>query len=455
MTALTHTTMSAEPDVLADPYPSYAAIREMGGVYRDPVFKVYQVVDHDLITKIQRSTDFVTLLATGVSVPLYDAAERGLGMQMEIGGPGQRALLDYMVEVSKAVDEGATTEPVTGRARELANSVVDQSSAVLFGNEGEEHTLHRHFVNTWFHPDRVDELAPHVLSITTDLLDEFLTPGSGELLTGFAGPLPAIMIQDLIGVPPEKQREFFNFQEDFIGNPHIDIQSAMASMAGSEFLGFGFWLAEAIQDRKVNPKDDLVTTMVQTRYEDGTAVPDDVIMGILTPFNVGGQETTAKTMMSAMWTMLTKSGLQAELRADPSLVPNFIEETLRHQAPVQGMFRVSTTDSEIAGVPIPAGSLIHLAFGAAGRDPAKFDDPDAFDVHRPEARRHLAFGHGRHHCPGSTLARLELKTGFEQILQRTTDIRLTPGQESLQRLPWYRSHVLRGIMELHLEFDLA
>jgi cytochrome P450 len=357
--------------------------------------------------------------------------------------------------VSKAVEEGATTEPVPGRARELASAVVEQSPAVLFGNEGEQHFLHRQFVNTWFHPDRVDELAPHVLSITIELLDDFLPPGKGELLTGLAGPLPAIMIQDLIGVPRDKQPEFFNFHEDFIGNPHVDVQEAMSTIAGSGFLGFDMWLSEAIQDRKVNPRDDLVTTMVQTRYEDGSRVPDDVIMGILTTFNVGGQETTAKTMMSGMWTMLTKPNIQAGLRADPSLIPNFVEETLRHQAPVQGMFRLSTTDTEIAGVPIPAGSMLYLAFGAAGRDPAKFDGPDTFDIHRPEARRHLAFGHGRHHCPGSTLARLELNTGFEQILERTADIRLVPGQETLQQLPWFSSHVLRGIKELHIEFDPA
>jgi len=212
------------------------------------------------------------------------------------------------------------------------------------------------------------------------------------------------------------------------------------------------WIREAIVDRRTNPRDDLVTKLVAARQEDGSPIANDSILSVLIQFIGGGQETTVKLLMNAMWMLVQRPDVERQLRADPSLIDDFIEEVLRHDSPVHSVFRVTRSDVEIGGVAIPAGSMVQLAIGAANRDPLFFPDADAFDLNR-NGRTHMAFSQGPHFCPGSLLARLEGVVAFTHLLERFSTIELSPVQP-LEDVPFYRSHLHRGVRELWIDYTL-
>jgi cytochrome P450 len=149
--------------------------------------------------------------------------------------------------------------------------------------------------------------------------------------------------------------------------------------------------------------------------------------------------------------------IQAKLRADRSLLPNFIEECLRIESPVKGDFRLSRVPTTVGGQALGAGCTLMVINAAANRDPRRFSDPDTFDPDRKNARQHLAFGRGIHSCPGAPLARAETRVGLERLLDRTTDIRINEkhhGPASNRNYQYIPTYILRGLTQLHLEFDL-
>ena len=161
---------------------------------------------------------------------------------------------------------------------------------------------------------------------------------------------------------------------------------------------------------------------------------------------------------AALQTMGERPDIQAQLRKDRSLLPNFIEEALRYESPVKGDFRLSRTPVTIGNHELSAGTTVMVLNGAANRDPRRFDEPDEFDTTRTNARQHLAFGRGIHSCPGAPLARAETRVGLERLLDRTSDIRISEekhgpaGNRDYQYIPTF---ILRGIIDLHLEFDVV
>jgi cytochrome P450 len=193
-------------------------------------------------------------------------------------------------------------------------------------------------------------------------------------------------------------------------------------------------------------------------FPDGS-LPDviDVVRIAANVFSAG-QETTVRLLSSALKLLAEEPDLQQTLRRERDRIPNFIEETLRIESPIKGDFRLSRVPVTIAGVDVPPGSTFMLMNGAANRDPRHFDNPAVFDLARPNARHHIAFGRGVHTCPGAPLARAEARASIERLLDRTSDIRIAEsvhgpaGARSYQYLPTY---ILRGVSALHLEFTPA
>jgi cytochrome P450 len=163
----------------------------------------------------------------------------------------------------------------------------------------------------------------------------------------------------------------------------------------------------------------------------------------------GGYETTTSAITHGMWLLIQFPDQMAKLRADPSLLKNFVEETLRFESPVQGIMRTVTKDTELSGTKLPAGSTLILRFGAANRDPQQFENPEKFDISRANAGRHLAFGFGTHHCIGAPLARQEIFSGIEALLERMDDFELI---RDLPDPPYYYSLNFRPLRELPLKF---
>jgi cytochrome P450 len=171
-----------------------------------------------------------------------------------------------------------------------------------------------------------------------------------------------------------------------------------------------------------------------------------------------GQETTVRLLGTALKVIGDRPEIQQKLREDRSLLPNFIEECLRIESPVKGDFRLSRVPTTVGDTTLGAGCTVMVVNGAANRDPRRFEDPDAFDPERKNARQHLAFGRGIHSCPGAPLARAETRVGLERLLDRTTNIRMSEshhGPAGDRRYRYIPTYILRGLTELHLEFDRA
>ncbi len=213
-----------------------------------------------------------------------------------------------------------------------------------------------------------------------------------------------------------------------------------------------------IEDRRREPRHDVLGGLAAATFPDGS-LPDviDVVRIAANVFSAG-QETTVRLLGSTLKVLAENPELQRQLRRERDRIPNFIEETLRIESPIKGDFRLSRVPVTIGGVDVPAGSTFMLMNGAANRDPRHFENPAAFDIARPNARHHIAFGRGVHTCPGAPLARAEARASLERLLDRTSDIRLSEsahgpaGDRRYQYLPTY---ILRGVSALHLEFTAS
>ena len=196
---------------------------------------------------------------------------------------------------------------------------------------------------------------------------------------------------------------------------------------------------------------DFLSDLIEMPDANGVRLNDEEILSIIGHFQVAGHETSTKMMTQAMYQLVANPDAMAAVRGDPSLCENLMEEALRFEAPVQGLFQIAKGDIEIGGVNIPAGAMLMTLYAAGNRDPRHFDDPERFDLHRTNARTHLSFGQGIHFCVGSPFARAEGRLGFQAFLERTRDIRFAEGN-SFERTV---SYVLRGIREMHLRFEPA
>ncbi len=202
----------------------------------------------------------------------------------------------------------------------------------------------------------------------------------------------------------------------------------------------------------------MLTDLALATYPDGTTPEVTAVVRTATFLFAAGQETTARLLAAALKHLAEHPELQDELRADRDRIPDFLEEVLRVESPVKADFRLARRTTSIGGVEITAGTPVMLLNGAANRDPRRFECPAEFRVDRPNAQSHIAFGRGVHSCPGGPLARAEGRVSIERILDRTRNIRLSEehhGPPGARRFQYEPTWILRGLTDLHLEFDAA
>jgi cytochrome P450 len=209
------------------------------------------------------------------------------------------------------------------------------------------------------------------------------------------------------------------------------------------------FIAGKIREFQERPADCLLSDLVHAN-DDGRKMSMREMVSIILILLVAGNDSTALAMTSCMHRLVTTPGLQDALRAAPAKIPNFVEEVLRLEAPVQGLYRRALADIEIGGTVIPKGAIVVLRFGAANRDPAQFADPDTLDTARGNARSHLTFGAGPHFCLGNQLSRGELRIAFTTLLQRLHNIRLA---EAAEPAAWMSHFLVYGPHKLQITFD--
>lgn len=423
MTDLTAMDFFRDERLVENPYPYFEALRQQCPVAREPHHDVMMVTGWDEAVAVFNDAEtFSSCISVTGPFP---------GFPVPLEGDDITELIEQHRDELPFSDQLPTLDPPT-------------------------HTNHRALLMRLITPKRLKENEDAMWMLADRVLDDFLVGGQGEFIKGFAAPFTLFVIADLLGVPDADR-------DDFVQNLHRHVGGGLGSTEGEslahsplEFIYGRF--ATYIEDRRREPRDDVLTGLATATFPDGS-IPDvaDVVRVATNVFSAG-QETTVRLLGSALKIMAENPDVQQLLRKDRSRIPNFIEETLRLESPVKGDFRLSRVPTAVGGVEMPAGTTVMVLQGAANRDPRRFDEPDRFDLGRKNARQHLAFGRGIHTCPGAPLARAETRVGIERLLDRTADIRICErlhGPADNRHYHYVPTYILRGLTELHLEFDPA
>ena len=309
---------------------------------------------------------------------------------------------------------------------------------MMISMDNPEHQRRRSLVQRGFTPKRVAEHEERVLAICTEILDKVCERGECDFVWDVAAPLPLLLIADLLGFPPSSYDDLLRWSDDLIrgttGTPTPEVQLA-AMEAG---IAFREYQMQVIADRRANPTDDLISTLIHGDI-DGSRLDDESVVQETLLILIGGDETTRHVITCGALALMEHPDQAAILRDDPDAMLGGVEELLRWVTPIKNMSRTVVRDLEFRGQQLHEEDQVILVYPAANRDPAVFPDPDRFDVRRPN-NQHLAFGFGPHFCLGAALARLELKVMFGEVLRRLPDLALAGSAE----LPWRASNFITG-----------
>jgi cytochrome P450 len=318
-----------------------------------------------------------------------------------------------------------------------------------------EHTRERALVMRLLTPRRLKDNEAFMWRLADQQLDEFVADGRCEFIGAYAQPFAMLTVADVLGVP---EADHQRFRDGFGLSGQIGaVGAGEAGTVGENPLAWlDEWFAGYIEDRRREPRDDVLTKLALGTYPDGSLPEVTAIVRTATFLFAAGQETTARLLAAALKHLAEHTEVQDQLRDDRERIPDFLEEVLRLESPVKADFRLARRTTNVGGVDIKAGTPVMLLNGAVNRDPSQFECPADLRVDRPNAQTHMAFGRGAHSCPGGPLARVEGRVSLERILDRTRDIRLSTehhGPPGARRFRYEPTWVLRGLTRLHLEFE--
>jgi len=410
--------------LVGDPYPFFEALRNKCPVSREDHYGVTMVTGWQEAVDVYNDADtFSSCISVTGPFP---------GFPVPLEGDDVTELIEKHRDEIPFSDQLPTLDPPT-------------------------HTNHRALLMRLITPKRLKENEDAMWVLADEQLDDFLAPGEGEFMKGFAGPFTLKVIADLLGVPAEDREELIErLARGTHGSGLGSTDEKTLTKTPLEYLYEVF--ATYVEDRRREPRDDVLTGLATATFPDGSVPEVGDVVRVATNVFSAGQETTVRLLGTALKVIGERPDIQQALRADRSLIPNFIEEALRIESPVKGDFRLSRVPVTVGETDLGAGTTVMVLNGAANRDPRRFEDPDTFDPERKNARQHLAFGRGIHSCPGAPLARAETRVGLERLLDRTSNITINEskhGPANDRRYKYIPTYILRGLTELHLQFTPA
>ncbi|HEY1919557.1 MAG TPA: cytochrome P450 [Streptosporangiaceae bacterium] len=371
------------PGFTDDPYPHYARVRAAAPVHADP-FGYWLLTRYEDVSGLLR--------APGLSVE-----DRNITV-----GP--------MREMRESLFGTQDRDPVSGMS--------------MLDRDAPDHTRLRKLVSKAFTPRSIEALRPRITALVDEMLDDAAAAGTVDLIDALAFPLPFAVIAEMLGTPPADHQRIRELSGTVVRSlePVADPELAAAIMAAD--LELAEIAAEMISWKRANPAGDLLTALINAE-DDGDMLGDEELIAQTLLLYIAGHETTVNLIGGGTLALLTHPAQLDRLRAEPSLVPGAVEELLRYDSPVQASRRVTLEPLTLRGTEIPAGSFVMASLASANRD-EEFWGPDAddLDVTRPNARQHVSFGGGAHHCLGASLARLEASIAFERLVTRFPGLRL-------------------------------
>ena len=319
-------------------------------------------------------------------------------------------------------------------------------AASLVTTDPPRHRQLRSLVTQAFTPKAVDGLAPRISTLTEELLDGIAAIGTADLVEELAYPLPVIVIAELMGIPAEDRDRFKKWSDVIVSQTRAGAESADHRTTNRDMTEY--FLA-MIEQRRRRPGSDLISNLLAAEIE-GEKLSVAELLGFCSLLLVAGNETTTNLIGNAVLCFTEVPGTIERLQAEPSLLPQAVEEVLRYRSPVQSMYRVTATETILGGLQIPAGAPLVAWIGSANRDERHFQRPDQFDIDRGPVR-HLAFGHGIHFCLGAPLARLEARIALAAVLSRLPGL-VVAAQTRLERV---ESTIIYGLKELPVSWQAA
>jgi cholest-4-en-3-one 26-monooxygenase len=294
---------------------------------------------------------------------------------------------------------------------------------MMISMDDPEHGRRRKLVSRGFTPRRVRDHEATIRRICTTIIDRVAPKGACDFVWDIAAPLPLLLIADMLGFPPDSYDDLLRWSDDLIRATTADPPPDVALAAMEASLGFREFQLGVIADRRAKPpQDDLVSILCYADI-DGERLDDESIISESLLILIGGDETSRHVMTDGMLALLERPDQAAILRDDPAAMEFGVEELLRWVSPIKNMARTVAREVEMHGQTLHKGDQVVLMYPAANRDPAVFADPDRLDVRR-DPNPHLAFGFGPHFCMGASLARVELRVMFSELLRRLPDLHL-------------------------------
>ena len=312
-----------------------------------------------------------------------------------------------------------------------------------------DHSRMRKLANKGFTPRLIRGMEPHVRGITQELLSPLSKQdqiAQFDLVPTLSVPLPIIVIAEMLGVGPERRTDFKRWSDDIVrslNHPTDETVRAEIRQSNAELRDC---LGQMIERRRVDPRDDLLTALVQAE-EERQVLTSIEILGLTVLLLVAGNETSTNLIGNALLALLDHPDELAKVRADRTLIHALVEEALRYDSPVQVLYRHTTQEVELEGGTIPAGATVLLLLGSANRDERQFPEPDRFEIAR-NPQDHVGFGYGIHYCLGAPLARLEGRIALEALL-----FDFPPFSQVLEHVPRITSYLVRGPQTLPLLFE--
>jgi len=340
---------------------------------------------------------------------------------------------------------GLGEDPISEEILELRREMHEEAPA-LFTADPPLHTRHRRLVNQAFLPRRVRRLEPKLEELAHELIDRFIEAGRAEFVEQFAVPFPLGMITDMLGVPRSDMSTLKGWTDDMLAGVSDILSESRRLEVTRSALAFQRYFLALITERRRDPQEDVLSDLVGAELDDGGRLSDGELLTIIAQIAVAGHETSTNFLGNGLVILLRNPDVLEAVREDRSALPDFVEEVLRWDPPLQCTYRRSTIDQELDGVPIAEGQTVALFWGAGGYDETVFAQPQAFRLGRPNARKHLAFGHGTHFCVGHELARQEGRIAFGVLLDRLTDLSLDEAASDLTHRASFAHHGYRSIV---------
>jgi len=410
-----------DQSLVADPYPYYDYLRAQSPVLRLQPHGFVAVTGYEEALGVYKNVaDFSSIVALGGPFPPLPFTPEGDDLNAQIDAHRtQFPMYEHMV----------TMDPP-------------------------DHTKARSLLSRLLTPKRLKENEDFMWRLADRQLDEFLGEGHSEFLAEYAKPFSLLVIADLLGVPEEDHQEF----RVVLGaeRPGARVGSLDHESVGTnplQFLDDKF--SGYLADRRSRPRDDVLTDLASAKYPDGSTPEIIDVVRTATFLFAAGQETTAKLLSAAIKVLAERPDVQQTLRTDRSLIPMFIEESLRLESPVKSDSRLARRTTKVGDMDVKAGTIVMVLPGAANRDPRRFSDPHEFELRRANVREHIAFGRGAHSCPGAPLARVEGRVSLERMLDRMGEITVDEefhGPAGARRYTYEPTYILRGLTDIHVRF---